>query len=296
MQPVQPVAPDRPARLLRRAAAGANPQENGCAGHQIDRASIARHAKAIGHELKNLHAVHPPFERRDGRVRREGLALRAQCALRLMAGNPVQEHHPRRSFGKRAAASRSVQKFRIECCANVAISHCRRVARQRSGCDPRGRSRRPHHRLRRGDRAVATPPGGLRPRAAHGHRVRSRGGARRRAPRSVDRRADRALHSEQGLGELAADDVLGAGATARRLGGRSAGGHTAASGPRRSRRRREVRPRRYPRRARARERPRDRGPCRNRLNRPAAALPARHRHRQPRRFHWITFPFPIRWH
>ena len=203
----------------------------------------------------------------------------------VLAG--VQEHRPRESFEETRCATESAQKFRIECFANAAISHCRRVARQRPRRDPRGRPRGSDDRLRRDHRAAAPPPGRLWPRTAHGHRIRSRRGAQRHSPRRVDRRADRAVHSEQGLGELAAHDVLGAGAAGRRLGRRSAGGHPPPAGACRPRRRREVRPRRYSRRAGARQRPRDRRPRGGRLHCPPTPLPARHRHRQPCRVDWI---------
>ena len=61
-------------------------------------------------------------------------------------------------------------------------------------------------RFRRHHRGAAPAPGRLRPRPAHGDRVRSRRGAQRRPPRRDDRRADCAADPEQGLGELAADD------------------------------------------------------------------------------------------
>ena len=58
--------------------------------------------------------------------------------------------------------------------------------------------------------------------------------------------------------------------------------HAAAARPRRPRRRDQVRPRRHPRRARARQRPRDGVPRRRRLAGAPAARPVRHPHRQPR--------------
>ena len=67
-------------------------------------------------------------------------------------------------------------------------------------------------------RAAAPPPGRVRARAPDGHRVRSRRGPERHPPRRHHRRADRAAHPEQGLGELAEDDVRRAGAAGRRDG------------------------------------------------------------------------------
>ena len=106
-----------------------------------------------------------------------------------------------------AAAAGTVQKLRIECRGNAAFSHRRRVARQGSRRHSRRHAGRAAHRLRRDHRTAQAASDRIRPRPAHGDRIRqsrdSVGCARGRDTRL----SHLAAHPQQGLGKLAADDA-----------------------------------------------------------------------------------------
>ena len=124
---------------------------------------------------------------------------------------------------------------------NGAFSHRRRIARPRARGDPRRHSRGPYDRPRLHHPRPPPPPGRIRPRPAHGDRVRSRRDPLRRSRRRDDRRPDRDDDRESRLAELAADHARRRPRRPPRRGAHARAGDASASRARRPRRRRQIR-------------------------------------------------------
>ena len=154
----------------------------------------SRRARRRDSRSINVRPVHASEERAAGRARRalarsrrggrsqierdalRAMRYRSKRSMPRVGANALaaRERALKQGGNRPRRAGRRSQEVLSTIAADVAISHCRRVARPGARRDPRRHARRTRHRFRSHHRGSAAPAGRLRPRPADGDRVRSR--------------------------------------------------------------------------------------------------------------------------